>query len=298
MLPDAWRITYRDQPWFSFGSLRSGYVFTTAPDLGVLEPETDDYTLPASDGRIFTEDLHGGRTITFTLDVQGDGPTLADREADVRRRVAALARVWRADSIRRTVGATATLETDTGRRVEGRPRRWAADDRFIRQGLVTVTADFAATDATFVSATRYSETVTIAPAAVGGLVAPLRAPLATTADSTRRTGFTVLGEAAAWPYVTVQGPIVNPVVEVVGLFRWEFRTTLADDQQLIINTQPGARSIRRTGGASLAGSLTPSSTPLSRSMLPPGDYELVLRGSSATGSATLTAAWRSAYLTP
>jgi hypothetical protein len=288
-LPDSWRLTYPGTE-LAFGALGSGYVFPTAPELGAPELSTDDTGRPRGDGVTFGADSRSGTTITFAIDVDGEN------EAEARQLLGPLAAAWRGDAVRSTPGATAQLTAHTGRSTFGRPRRFVANLEGLPAGLVVVTADFATADDLWYG-DEESGSVQLVPAPSGGLLAPLAAPLSTTQTSDRSTVIRVDGELPTWPVFEVAGPITNPVVEIVGQLRMEFRLTLAYDQRLVIDTSPWARSILRNG-ASVAGTLSPSSSRLSRAALPPGEHEIVLRGSSSLGTASLAARWRPAFHTP
>lgn len=288
-MPNDWRLRYAGTD-LSFGSIASSMVFPVAPSVGSPDVETDDARRPRGDGVLFGADFVGGRTIDFEIDVVGDD------EAETLSRVSALSRAWRADRIRQTPGALAELTSHNGRTAFGRPRRFAASDDSLPQGLSAVTADFVTADANWYGPEQASR-VDFVPAAGGGLKAPLASPLSTTATSDRSTVFTVSGAANTWPVFEVVGPISNPVVEVVGRFRLTFRLSLAYDQRLVIDTRPWARTILRNG-ASVAGSLSRTSSRLSQASLPTGSHQLVLRGASAPGTAAVTVRWRDAYLTP
>lgn len=287
-MPNDWRLVY-DGTNLSFGSPSSGYVFPTAPDLGTASLTNDDTARPRADGVAFGQDYRAGQTIVFAVDVVGDD------SADARRHLGVLARAWRGDGLRNTPGAVAELVAHTGRSVFGRPRRFAPALDTLDDGLIPVTADFATVDDAWYG-TEKRATVGLVPALGGGLVAPLASPLLTTASSNRSTGITVAGELDAWPVFEVFGPITNPVIEVVGGLRLEFALSLAYDQSLVVDTRPWARSAL-VAGASAGGTLTPTSTRLSRASISPGGHELVLRGRSTTGTARLTATWRPTYTT-
>ncbi|QIN94417.1 minor tail protein [Arthrobacter phage Lego] len=288
--PEAWRLTYPGED-LAFGSVESGYVFTTAPDLGAREMEHEDARRPRTDGVSFGQDYLAGRTITFELDVSGTD------EADAKAKLARLSRAWRADVVRTTPGATATLTSASGRVAFGRPRRFASNDDLLPHGLSTVVADFAASDDVWYGGTEQGVTVSLVPAPSGGLLAPLAAPLSTTLSSDRSQGVTVGGELPTWPVIEIQGPITNPTVELVGAVRMDFKLVLAYDQKLVIDTRPWARSILRNG-ASVAGTITRTSTRLAHAALAPGAYEFVLRGTANTGNPSATIRWREAFITP
>lgn len=288
-MPNPWHLNYADTA-LEFGSIASGYVLSKAPDLGSLDVRNDDAVIPRGDGVVFGADYFGGRTIGFELTVSGSD------EADVRARLAVLTKAWRADPVRQTPGAVAELVSDTGRLTYGRPRRFGTSDELLPFGVSEVICDFACADSIWYGPESTS-TVPYAPAPGGGLIAPLASPLSTTATSDRSTAFVVGGTVPTWPVFEIAGPITNPVIEVVGLYSMEFRLTLAYDETLVIDTRPWARTILRNE-ASVAGSLTRASVRLSQAALPPAAYELVLRGVSSTATASATARWRDAHLTP
>jgi len=288
-MPADWTLTYPGTS-LDFGSIRSGYVFRTAPEISDPERETDDERLPRADGVAFGRDYFGGRTITFELDAVADG------EAALRASVGRLAQAWRADRVRSTPGAMATLvarHAGGERLIYGRPRRFATIDTVTPQGVSAVVADFATADDRFYSVTEHSAVVSLVPEPTGGLLAPLASPLTTSVSSRRTTVVDVGGVLGAWPVVTIEGPIADPVVEI-GPVTLAFTIGLNYDHRLVIDTRPWARTVLRNG-ASFAGALTRRSTRLSRAEIPPGRHQFVLRGSSATGTATARLAWRESY---
>jgi len=288
-MPNDWLLSYPGEA-LTFGTIASRFVFTEAPDLGPTEIHSEDAARPRADGVIFGADFHGGRTITFELAVDGKD------ETDGRTLLGRLGKAWRADKIRQSPGAVAMLTSGGGRVTFGRPRRFASNDEYLPQGLAHVVADFACAEDVWYGGEQ-SVNVALQPPPGGGLIAPLASPLATTATSDRSTVIRIGGEVSTWPVFEIQGPIVNPIVEIVGLLKMEFRTSLAFDQKLVVDTRPWVRSILRNG-ASVAGSLTRTSTRLSKAAIPPGSYELVLRGTSDSGTASVTTRWRDAYTTP
>ncbi|MFG3715806.1 hypothetical protein [Micromonospora sp. NPDC047730] len=270
-------------------------VNMSAPDLGDAEVRDDDEDRPREDGRAFGQDFRGGRSITFELGVFGDD------EAEARATLAGLAQAWRGDAVRRTPGAVAELRMrHAGREriVYGRPRRFASNETEIGEGVALVVADFAATDDLFYGPAEHTRDVGLVPPLGGGLTGTLAAPLTTTATSDRSAGVTVGGALAAWPVLTIRGPVTNPVVEVVGLWRLELRTTLAHDSTVTIDPRPWARSVLLNGGGSLAGALTRTSPRLAAMAIPPGAYEVAFRGTDATGTSSVRFAWRETFPTP
>jgi len=283
-----WLLTYPGVT-FPFGSVTSGYGFYVAPELGVQSVIAEDVKPMSSDGRLFGVDTLDTDAVTFVADI------VAPDESAARVLHEQIRGVWRADSIRSAPGAVASLRSEAGRTTYGRPRRFSADTNAIHAGFVRITADFAtATDLWFGDIE--TKTVGLVPLPGGGLIAPLASPLATTESSDRSQVITVPGERATPLSVTIFGPITNPVVEIVGVLRWELRTTLAYDQSITIDAAPWARTIVRDG-VPAPGLLTAASTRLANADVPPGSHEFVLRGTSS-GAPRAVASWRPAFHTP
>lgn len=287
---DCWKISYGDTALY-FGNLKSGYVFNTAPDMGTREfARIGDAARPRSDGMSFGQDFIDGRTITFDLTV--NGPT----EDECVARLGRLSTVWRADKVRLTTGAVATLESERGRLLYGRPRRFASTDADLCFGVCTVTMDFQTADDNWYG-DENTETIDFMPVLGGGLVAPLASPLSTTSTSDRSRAFEVGGQLATWPLYDIRGPITNPTVEIVGKYKITLHTTLRADQVVTLDTRPFARTVVRDG-RSIAGTLSRDSIRLSQAALDPGRYEMVLRGQTAARTASASVRWRNAYTTP
>lgn len=289
-----WRLVY-DGTDLLFGTPATPVFNSTTPSFSSVEVRNSDTDNPRSDGRAFGVDYRGGLSVTFDLTVRSSS------EDAVRSEAAGLATAWRADAVRRTPGAVAELHAcyaGKERVLYGRPRRFAPDyaDAAINH-LIGVDADFECVDDVFYDAEEKGVTIQLVPPSGGGLLAPLAAPLSTTATSDRSTVFTVGGVLPAWPVVEIEGPITNPVVEIVGLYAFEFATSLAYDESVVIDARPWRRSVLRSDGASLAGKFTRSTPRLPDAGLPPGSYELSLRGQDATGTATARLRWRDAYPT-
>jgi hypothetical protein len=273
-----------------FGSRETGMGFASAPAIATPGIDVEDVAVPSQDGTLMGVDVIEGPLVTFEIDVVSQ-----DRDG-VKAIMEPLRRAWRGDAVRSVPGAVAALRSDRGKVTFGRPRRFTSADDDDRFGVSRVTCDFATvTDLWF--GEEQTVTVPLVPPPGGGLVAPLAAPLSTTASSDRSQAVTLGGGLPTWPTVTVQGPITNPVIEVLGVFRWEFQgLTLAYDEVLVIDARPWIRTILRNGAA-VPGRLTPRSTRLKDSAIPPGAHEFVLRGTS-NGTPTATLAWRPAFHTP
>lgn len=284
----SWRLTY---PGGDVQFDTKYLVLDQAPEIGDPTRSVGDVPATSGDALLFGRDRTEGRLVTFHVAVLGEG------RDDTRARLSELQEAWRGDAVRHIPGAVAVLESDSGRVTFGRPRRFRPDLESDRLGHIAVDCDFQTADDLWYGPEQ-STSVSIAPAVGGGLVAPLVAPLATTESSDRSTAVTVGGSLPTWPVFEVRGPISGPVIELVGQWAMRFpNLSLAYDQTLVVDARPWARTILRDGG-SVAGMLAQSSARLQDAVLPPGTHELVLRGTSLTGTASLTARWRDAYTTP
>ncbi|NHI16870.1 hypothetical protein [Microbacterium excoecariae] len=274
----------------AFGTGESGFSFDTAPAISAQSVRDEDAQSDSLDGRFFGRDHLDGGNVTFEIDI------MATTEEAARDLLRQARHAWRADTIRTTPGAVAALAAGSGRLAFGRPRHFVSNDDNIQSGVVRITADFATAEDAWYGPT-WTERIPFVPAAGGGLVAPLAAPLSTTSSSDRSLGIVVGGELPTWPVFTVAGPITNPVIEVVGVLRLELAVSLAFDEILTVDTRPFARTVMR-GSASVAGALSRSSTRLRDAAIPPGTHEVVLRGTSPTGTARLDISGRDAFSTP
>lgn len=285
-----WRLTYSGTN-LAFGTVDSHFVFpqSAPPAVSAASIDDQDVTIPRGDGVLFGSDFRRGLTVTMDIEIDAlDEVTALAYEQT-------LAQAWRGDSIRNKPNLMAMLTSHTGRSVFGRPRRYQPKWGLLPFGVTAVTCDFQTADDLWYGPEDIA-TVKLIPDVGGGLTAPLASPLATTATSDRSQTFTVGGTAKTWPVITINGPLTNPEIEVLGRFTLAFNLSLAADQTLVIDTRPWARTIKRNG-ANVAGSLRPSGSRLSDAYLVPGTYNLSIRGVSATGTPQANFAWRNAYPT-
>lgn len=261
---------------------------------GKPETRANDTPLPRADGIRFGRDHLAGQVLAFDIGVQG-----ADPEATLEL-VSALRVQWQADTARGTPGATVPLQFKRpGRatmRVYGRPRQFTvASMQHASVGWVPTVADFQCADHLFYADTEESVSISIAPPAAGGLVEPLTDPLTATAATAGTGEVGVAGDVATWLVARIDGPVLDPVVEVVGAWSARLRADLAHDEWITVDPRPWNRSVLRNGVANAAGVFTPDSPRLSRWLLTPGQNEVVLRGTDGTGTASLLASYRPAY---
>ncbi|MEU3455578.1 hypothetical protein ABZ671_18555 [Micromonospora sp. NPDC006766] len=296
-MADVWTLTYPGVS-YSWGTAALGVMDRAGapPDVGAVELRTDDADVPRGDGRRFGNDYRGGQTITFDLLVLGaDEAQARDREAELRR-------VWRGDAIRTTPGAVAELRANLGGRQRvayGRPRRFAPAGKDTQHGVSRVVCDFAAVDDLWYDPVQEQVTVALVPPPSGGLTAPLTTPLTTVPAGAGPGAIVVGGSLPVWPVITLRaatGTLTNPVVQVTSLWTLALTATVLPGQSITVDTRPWRRTVLRQDGASFAGALTPrTGVRLADAKVPPGTWEVVLRGQDVSGTATMKFAWQKTY---
>jgi hypothetical protein len=290
LLNGEWRLTYPGTS-YRFGTPANAAWNLTTPDVGDADLRVADVDRPRQDGRAFGVDYRGGRTISFEMGLRAQTPAKAREEA------ALLQQARRADAIRSVPGAVAELRTvydGRERLMYGRPRRLALDygDVTVNQ-YVGVVADFACSDDLFYGSVEEDARVSLVPSLGGGLMAPLRSPLSTTASSDRSVGINVDSEMPVWPVVRVNGPVSNAEVYVGDLFRWQLRLSLDYDEYVDIDTRPWARYALRNGSANVTGAIR--GTRLARSSIPSGSYPVGFKGEDPTGTSSIEVSWRPTF---
>jgi hypothetical protein len=272
-----------------FGSQLSKYPLAIAPEIGDADRDNQDSKLTGVDGTSFGADTVSGQTDAFGLTALGD----TDEEA--RALYDEFRRLWRADTIRSTPGAMATLTAPSGRSTFGRPRRITPSFYPPGSAAIGITADFATADDLWYGEEDHLD-VPIASSQSGGFVFPMRFPAVSRGYTSASNGFVVGGTRPTWPVITIHGHILNPVVEVPGAFTFAADVSLAYDEWLTIDTRPGRRFVTKNGVQSAK--LTRASTLLPAAVLQPGAHTMTLTGSSTTGAPTARVGWRPAFTTP
>jgi hypothetical protein len=283
-----------------------GFVFGEGTDYIVEDFEidpgdirTNDTDTPRADGVRFGRDLFAGQLLTFEIVINED-PFPISQPGPLTQQ-AALTKAWRADEVRSQSGAVSMLRLRRGgriRRVYGRPRRRKPAPEKNRYGWVSMTCDFQCIDDVFYGDSEHSNTVSIVPPQAGGLIFPFTFPWSSVGISYSPGVLTVGGDLPAWMCFMIRGPIVRPVVEVVGHWAIGLNLVLQENEWVGIDPRPWSRGVRTSSGANLGGALLPGSPRLSDVRLAPGTYEIVLRGTSAEGTASMTTAWRESYASP
>lgn len=240
---------------------------------------------PRRDGRRFGPQHRVGQVVTLSVEARPDVRSLDE----VWRELLA---VWRADEVRTTPGALASLIAPSGRRAYGRPGELdpSLKQRLFDSGHISLKFEgvddlwFGPLEATRV---RFSVPET------GGLTFPAEAPFTFDSGPTQRNGVVVVpGDVAMLPTFVIQGPVVNPAVTVTGVGTVIFDATLAHDQALTVNCADGW--VMRDG-VPMPGALSPRGARLSDMSLSPGSYEVILRGYDPTGTGYLDVQVEPAY---
>lgn len=276
-----------------------GEVEVSSWIIGGREYRTDDTSRPRTDGRYFGQDFAdpGDVEINLVIRTKGaDRQTKFDTAMDIRD---AFTSFWNGDTVRLLPGKVTEL-TIAGRAVvEGRPRHIDWDDTLATFGIIKGNALFVRNfdqafgiDSSGGGGSLWEEiTVGLVPAQVGGLVAPLVAPLTTAASSTRARPFEVGGEGEVWPIIEVAGPLhTGAWVELTNSWAIQLNRSLAYDEVATLDSRPGNRTMSVNGRA--MNLLTPAGNRLSQVSISPGIQEVALRGTSLEGTATATLKWR------
>ncbi len=245
----------------------------------------------AGDGRSFGIHPLTGRTISLTVWVDLEDPAAASRA------FAQLAAVWYDPNLRLVDDAVTAMRfrapygSPPTRVVYGRPNpeNFAPENEYLLQvGRVDIVADFDTRDHLFYSdpAELQPIVIPITPPIVGRATFPLTFPLVFSTTSSGFGEFTVGGTEVTPLVARVNGPITNPLLDYLGYWKAQVRTTLLYDQWLDIDARPHVRTVTRSDGLNLSGVL--DGPPLSDLILYPGPGEMVLRGTDPTGTASVT----------
>lgn len=180
-------------------------------------------------------------------------------------------------------------------RVLGRPGRFTPPDAGVlsSQGVGVMDVEFRQMDPRHYGGREHRESIPVVPASLGGLVAPLVAPLTTVSTGAARAGRVVnAGDLPAPLAVEFRGPATDPVVVSDDGLEIGYRGTLAYDESVMID--PVANSVLLNGSVPVPGRLT-LRTRLSRAAAPPGESDWFFRALDQTGTAEAVLIWRDAY---
>lgn len=254
---------------------------------------TNDAQFPRSDHMVFGRDYRQGMTVIFDMVLHKDRPSVGEG----RDLLAVLKKVWRNDSGRKIPNTVVPLRMNRHgivSRVYGRPRSFMVDRGRIDRAYVPITAEFQCVDDLWYDDEEESNSIAIVPAAVGGLSSPLSAPLTSTGVGEKEGEISVGGDTDTWIVATIHGPITNPEIDALGQWKLKLLTTISNGDYVTVDSRPWSRGVLRNNVANVAGSITQDSPRLEEMKLPPGDHQVVLRGSDGTGTAWIEYKWRKA----
>lgn len=279
-----------DEFVFGYGTTWPVYAF----DIDYPDVTSQDSPTPHEDGISMGIDLLGGMPISIDFEVE------ADTEAQALDALAEIRRVWYGNDKRLIPQAYQVLSYRTGgageqRRAYGRGRKLAPVTLAnAHVGLIPCTAQFLCRDPYTYSDTEYNDTTTLVPEVTGGLRFPTTLPFRWIGGGgLGARGFEVRGEDPAWLATRINGPISNPVVEVVGEFSFKLLASIPAGDAVLVDPQPWQRTVRRVSdGANMRGALSGSSAWLADMRVVPGWHDIVLRGSDPTGTASIEVFWR------
>lgn len=246
-----------------------------------VEPEMvqDWFRNPRGDGQRAGLSYRNGQVVSLSVEVRPDHRPAGEVWRD-------LMGVWRSDEVRMVPGAVASLTSDTGLTAFGHAVEVSPDLQYRQFGVDRAVLQFRAIDDLWYGPEQVQSISFVAPVS-GGLMFPAESPFTFDSGPTVRNGSVLVsGDVATWPVFEIDGPVTNPEVDVPGVGRLVFRTTLAYDQTLVVDTRPWARWVKRDGAA-FPGALSASGSRLSDMALSPGAHTILLRGYDPSGTAVL-----------
>ena len=259
------------------------------------------FSLPAEDAQVFGRENRDAKPIVFEGRVvrPGDPAGAFDMSA-------ILEGVFDGEECRLEARTVVPLRlrrpgADT-RVVFGRPDDYDPDVRKSIIGLIPFTASFIPADPRWYSDTLEKVTLGLMPPSAGGLVTVaggLPSPITTIAGTRRSTVIDNLGTTKTWPVITVTGPISEPGIGLAdtdgGELWWlEFNGSIAAGQTVTFDTRPWSRGVFLGDGSPIGGRLSRRSRP-KMSWVPPGQWELLVKGVDLTGTSHFQCAWRHAF---
>ncbi|MDX3241715.1 phage distal tail protein [Streptomyces sp. ME18-1-4] len=275
------------------------YPISDITGLGTPEVRAQDVELPTDDGSFPGVDYYSPRMVTIEAGIRTPGDPQAAVDA-----LAALDQAAADPATRKSAGAVQTLRlwwpgrTNT-KRLYGRVRRVEAVSMAQAiYGWIPITLEFTATAPEWHDDTEQQTTLPLArDFDEEGFTAPVTAPITTgVANPQERPGWvTNSGDMAAWPSLTIKGPVVNPRIWITETGRaLDLALTLGESDILQIDTRPGTRWVLRNGG-NAAYALSAASR-LDLFQIPPGrTSEVRWTGADYANSTRLTVSWRDAY---
>jgi hypothetical protein len=263
--------------------------------LGLPPMRTQDVEPPGEDGLWLGADFYSGRTLRIDAGISQSGDwagvlnTLASLQADADTA-----------AVRGQGGTTMDLRLKfpgrDARVLRGRLRKLDADVSKSIHGWIPVDMEFQTADHLYYGDEPDTTSIPLGILSHGGFTAPIVPPFIIAGDplATGRPSFlNVLGTAATWPLLRVNGPCANPsITHVESGVSVTVQTTLADDEWVEIDTRPGWRTVLRNNGGGAP--LTPASR-IDLFQLRPGPNEIAWTATDPTLTSTLAVTWWPAF---
>lgn len=290
-----WRLDYPGTE-FDFGTMVTGYPFSVQVDIGDTDITDQDADHPTSDGTVMGKDKLGGFALNFEMKILPKWPLPVKPWIDPLDAYSLFRAAWRADAIRRTPGAYATLANlDRSRLVYGRPRKCAPKMAGLRKGLVEFLASFQTNSPNWYDTTEKSATITPVPPSSSGFTTPIITPLTTTGPGSDDATLTNDGDLEAWPIIEFHGG-TNPSLELWSgaevLWTAQVSGALAFGQVLTLDTRPWNRSASIDGNPA-NGRMRGSA--IEKMGIPVGDFDAIFKVTDPTGIAHAVIRWRDTF---
>ncbi|WKV74150.1 phage tail family protein [Streptomyces sp. PCS3-D2] len=262
-----------------------------APVRGELVPR------PGADGAWAGSDWYDARTVRIDCAIKTPGDPAAARQI-----LADLQEAADAASVRTAPGANMPLRIkwpgSPTRVLFGRLRRLEPSWEQAAFGWVPLDVEFAATDPYFHGDTVSALTLSLSSRGLGGLKAPVKAPVntGTSVPQERRGMVRNDGDMPAWPTIRITGPVISPRIYMpkTGALL-ELGVSLATGERIDIETRPGTRWALRNGSENVASSLSGDSR-LDGFQIPTGSTELWWTARGYSSASRLAVTWRSAHI--
>ena len=277
---------------FTFGGVFD-QVLLDSFDPGEAEWLTQDATNPRGGNLVFGRDVLSGPTWGF------EGFTNGYDIDDAQLASERLASVWRGSERKKKSGTYQILRYRIGnrtRRVYGRGRKfWSGIDPRSYSGTAPVSMTFQLLSNDHFDDEQREELIPILPLSMGGLKAPLTAPLLSHGLVQSRAGMieSVGGTKPTPFHLYIRGPVSIPKVYGPG---WSFglNTSVGPGRTVHISTHGSMIAVEDDLGRNLSGYLG-GGTKISEARLRPGSAPIYYEGNDPTNTSWAKVVWRPAY---
>lgn len=285
----------------SHPSGRAGSIIVTGFDPSGAEVRSQDHPRLGCDGVLPGRDFLGASTWSFELTTNGS------RALEAREIYSRLQAVWHDPRTRGSAGELVALDyevvgTNGWRRVYGRPRAFdsATGDVLMAQGAAKFGCEFEVMDPRFFSGSEsglHTHTLRHFGEIVGGIIAPVVAPVRTRGGSGARSGALVNDGSTDTPvHVTFTGPVRDPRLSSGEGWEVGFTGRLRSDERVEIDPMRHTVTLYDGDGRGRpAFSQLSRRSQLSRIGIPPGLTNVFFTGLDDTNSSTAVVSWRDAY---